>query len=101
MPDCDVNASTSSPVTKFAEIPRRALDNVALSTSVTVIPPSAKTAPVPPVYDKGAPVIVTAGGLFVAVTAMRRLAVFEFAVPSSATTEMVLALLDGSELPLL
>src|SRR6185503_16918279 len=95
MPFWLVKARTSSPVTKLPLIETVALDRLVLSASVTVRPASTTFALSPSVNASAAAVIVTTGGLLLAATVMLRVAVFEFAVPSFATTEMVRADVEG------
>jgi hypothetical protein len=72
-----------------------ALARFALSVSVTVRPVSIAVALLPSVNASADAVIVTTGGLFTAATVMLRVAVFELAVPSLATTETVRVDVEG------
>src|SRR5258707_1317589 len=90
-----VKPSTSSPVTKLAVMLTAALARVGLSASVTVRPASTTVALLPSVNASALPVIATTGGLFTAATVIARVAVFELAVPSFATTDTVRAAVDG------
>jgi len=100
MPFCAVNASASWAGLKLPEIAIVAPARLTLSTSVTVRPGSAATAPSPAWYVSADAVIATTGGLFAAATVIARIAVFDAAVPSFATTDTVRVNVDGFVLAL-